>query len=41
MIEFSKFKKYRAVFKMKLNVSQAIRFIEKELPPTEDRDEKF
>lgn len=32
-------KVYRAVFQMKLNVSQAITFIEKELPPTEDRDE--
>ena len=30
---------YRAVFQMKMNVSQALSFIEKELSPTEDRDE--
>jgi UDP-N-acetylglucosamine acyltransferase len=32
-------KVYRAVFQMKLNVSQATRFIENEMPPTEERDE--
>lgn len=32
-------KVYRAIFQMKMNVSQALTYIEKELPATEDRDE--
>ena len=30
---------YRYLFQMKMNVSQALTFIEKEMSPTEERDE--